>query len=250
MACGDQCLSGTLHEGSPIGNITTLNTVRVYTSKPSQPIPNKAILILPDIFGIDLKNTQLITDQLAKKLNISAYLIDYLNGDPVSEDILSGKAKISLPDWLKNHGPEQTRPALDQVIETLKKEGVTEFAAVGYCFGGKYVVNLAQENVVKVGATSHPSLLENPKDIQKLLESSHVPILINSCETDQQFPPEFQKVTDEILGAGKYKPGYKRNYYPGASHGFGCRADLAKSEEKKAFVESTNEIVEWFKSHI
>ena len=34
-----------------------------------------------------------------------------------------------------NTGPEQTRPGLDKTIAYLKKQGITRFAAVGYCFG-------------------------------------------------------------------------------------------------------------------
>lgn len=121
--------------GSPVGSFVILNGVNVYTAIPSQPTPKKAILMLPDVFGVELKNNQLITDVLAKKLNISTYLIDYLNGDAVSEAALSGNSDFSMAEWKKNHGPEKTRPPLDQVIEFLKNDGVTDFAAVGYCFG-------------------------------------------------------------------------------------------------------------------
>lgn len=92
-------------------------------------------MVLPDVFGVDLKNTQLIADQIAKSTNVSTYLVDYLNGDPVPGDAFNGTSSFSVPDWFKKHGPEQTRPALNKLIEILKKEGVVDFAAVGYCFG-------------------------------------------------------------------------------------------------------------------
>jgi len=38
--------------------------------------------------------------------------------------------------WLADHGAEQTRPSLDNVIAALKDQGVTKFGATGYCFGG------------------------------------------------------------------------------------------------------------------
>lgn len=40
--------------------------------------------------------------------------------------------------WLKLHGADSARPPLDKVIDSLKKDGVTDFAVVGYCFGGEY----------------------------------------------------------------------------------------------------------------
>lgn len=50
--------------------------------------------------------------------------------------------------------------------------------------------------------------------------------MINSCETDPQFPQEAQKVADEILGGGKFAPGYERTYWDGCTHGFAVRGNL------------------------
>jgi len=36
--------------------------------------------------------------------------------------------------------------------------------------------------------------------------------LINSCEVDKAFPIESQAKADEILGDGKFKPGYRREW--------------------------------------
>jgi dienelactone hydrolase len=68
--------------------------------------------------------------------------------------------------WLRTHGPTDTRPLLDAVIAALRSEGVTAFGATGYCFGGKYAVDLARENVTKAIAISHPGLLELPADFE------------------------------------------------------------------------------------
>ena len=40
--------------------------------------------------------------------------------------------------WLGKHGSDVTRPPLDAVIAALKEQGITSFAATGYCFGGVY----------------------------------------------------------------------------------------------------------------
>jgi hypothetical protein len=45
------------------------------------------------------------------------------------------------------------------------------------------------------------------------------------------FPHEAQKVTDELLGNGKYAPGYVREYFPGCTHGFAVRGDMVSPKE-------------------
>ena len=79
---------------------------------------------------------------------------------------------------------------------------------------------LAKEHITSVSIVSHPSLLQVPADIEQYRDLATAPLLINSCEVDQQFPIEKQKGTDELLGDGKFKPGYKRTYWDGCEHGF------------------------------
>lgn len=248
MSCGEQCLSGFIHQGTPSGTFTTCDQIRVYVASPSNPIPGKAMLIYPDIYGVDLINTKLIADRLAKDLNLSTYLIDTFFGDSMPEPGTPGAPDLAV--WLKGHGPEKTLPILEKVIKHLTEKGIERFAAVGFCFGGKYVMTTSQKNWIHVAVASHPSLWKIPEDLHLLLENSQVPLLVNSCETDQQYPIESQKITDEVLGDDKYKPGYKRTYYPGATHGFGCRADLNNPAEKFAFDDSYKETVNWIKSRI
>ncbi|MBW0472038.1 hypothetical protein O181_011753 [Austropuccinia psidii MF-1] len=249
MACGEQCISLFIHEGKPSGTFSTLNGVRVYVATPPNPTPHKAILISPDIYGVDLKNTQLLADRFAKDVNVPTYLIDTLGGNTVAEP---GKQpeNFSLLEWIQSNPPTGMMPYIEKVIEHLKGNNISHFAVAGYCYGGKHVLLMSQLNWVQVAAAFHPSLLEIPGDIEKLLSTGKVPLLINSCETDAQFPINSQKITDGILGDGKYKPGYKRTYYHGATHGFGCRADLNNELEKKAFDESYKETVEWFKKYL
>ena len=91
---------------------------------------------------------------------------------------------------------------------------------------GPFVLALAQENAIKAGVVSHPSSLKVPEDFNKLLEMSNVPILFNTCEFDVAFGREAQAKADELLGDGKYKPGYKRTYWKGCTHGFAVRGDM------------------------
>jgi dienelactone hydrolase len=130
--------------------------------------------------------------------------------------------------WFPNHTQAQTRPTLDKVIAALKQQGVTTFGATGYCFGGRYAFDLAFDGVIKAAVVSHPSLLEKPADLEKYAKTN-VPLLLNTAESDEQFPVEAADQADGILGNGKFAPGYVRAHYPGTSHGFAVSHLLGSS---------------------
>lgn len=240
------CVTGITHQGTPVGTIKQINGHDTYVSLPQTSYPkDKAVLLLPDIFGIQFINCKLLADDFARS-GLPVYAPDYLNGDPAPEP----NPEFDIKKWLKNHGPEKTRPVLDDVVKALKTEGIKEFAAIGYCFGGRYVFDLAFDNVIKVAATCHPSFLQVPEDHHKLLQSSNAPLLINAAEVDQQYPIESQLKGDEILGGGKYKPGYKRIFWAGTTHGFAVRGDLNNPEVKKAKEGAFKATVDFFHEYL
>ncbi|EJD49375.1 alpha/beta-hydrolase [Auricularia subglabra TFB-10046 SS5] len=238
--CKD-CIVAVAHEGTPTGKIENIGGVDTYVALPEGDYPkDKALLFLPNVFGYKFPNNQLLADDFARN-GFQVYMPDYLNNDPVTESMLSNP-EWSLEQWFTRHGREVTRPVIDKLIAALEAKGVTAFGATGYCFGARYCIDLAHENALKSIVISHPSLLELPSDFEKLRKVSNVPLLINSCEFDEQFPPELQEKTDALLGGGKYKPGYERTYWPGCTHGFAVRGDLgnplAKAGKEGAFKAS------------
>jgi hypothetical protein len=38
-----------------------------------------------------------------------------------------------------------------------------------------------------------------------------------------------RRIADELLGSGKYAPGYERAHFPGCDHGFAVRGDLVSA---------------------
>ena len=62
---------------------------------------------------------------------------------------------------------------------------------------------------------------------QKYRDESGVPLLVNGCEVDQQFPPEFQAKVDEIFK--DFAPGYERTYWESCVHGFAIRGDIVSA---------------------
>ncbi|KAK4054045.1 hypothetical protein OIO90_003690 [Microbotryomycetes sp. JL221] len=233
MSLGTCCISGFKHEGTPRGNKTTLGGTPVYQAIPKGDYDKtKALLFLPDVFGNELNNGLLLADSFADE-GFAAYSIDYLNGDAVPENGLNDP-NFDLGKWIGKHGADVTRPHIDNVTKALKEQGVTTFAASGYCFGGRYVADLIYDDQIKTGIMNHPSLLKFPEDAEKI-KQHNVPVLWNTCENDFMMGPDQQKTADEVFKGDK---NYTRKYWEGMSHGWTIRGDVSDAKVKKAMDES------------
>jgi len=247
--CAD-CVKGVRHEGTPSGKWETIGEVECYVATPAGDYAkDKVVLFLTDIYGPQLPNAQLLADDFANN-GFKTVAPDYLNGDFAPADALTPGSDWDISKWFPNHGSAQTRPPLDKVIAALKEQGVKKIAATGYCFGGRYVFDLAFDSVIDVSVVSHPSLLKVPDDIEKYASTAKAPLLINSCTVDSQFPPESQAIADKILKEGKFKPGYKREYFDGCTHGFAVRGDLSDPKVKAGKEGAFTAAVQWFQAHL
>ncbi|KAI0752511.1 alpha/beta-hydrolase [Daedaleopsis nitida] len=250
MSLCKHCISGVRHEGTPEGKLDKLGGVDVYIATPAEvEYPkDKVLLFFPDGFGLQLVNAQLLADDFARN-GFKTVILDYFKGDPVPPDAFSS-GNFDLMSWLGKHPVEEAMSDIRNVIDALKAEGVTKFGAVGFCYGGaRTAFNLAFTGEIHVVAVSHPSLLQVPDDLNKYLAESKAPLLINSCETDSQFPISAQEQADAILGGGKFAPGYERTYWPGVVHGFAIRGDLSdpnvKAGKEGAFKASVEFLIKY-----
>ncbi|KAJ7267426.1 Alpha/Beta hydrolase protein [Mycena rebaudengoi] len=178
---------------------------------------------------------------------MQVFMPDYFNGDPRPGFIENPPPpSFDVNAWKAAHTASQTRPPLDAVIHTLKDRGFVRLAATGYCFGGRYAIDLALENIIEVAAITHPSNLKVPQDFAALVANSKVPLLINSCEIDSHFPIESQAMADELLDHGNYKPGYKRTFWEGCSHGFATKGGLSDPRVKAGRDGALTATADWF----
>ncbi|KAG1860245.1 hypothetical protein DFJ58DRAFT_274037 [Suillus subalutaceus] len=249
--CKD-CIQGVRHEGEPSGTLETIDGVACYVATPTVDYAkDKVILLLPDAFGIELINAQLLADDFAKN-GFKVVAIDYLNGDCVPADksqTLNVKS-FDFYGWLAAIAPRSlalhsTRSSLRSKRKALPslEPRVTASAVVT-------TFDLAFDNVIQCAVVSHPSLLNIPADLETYFSKSAAPLLINSCENDIMFSAEVQAKADEIFGDGKFAPGYRREYFPGCTHGFAVRGDLSdplvKAGKEGSFLAS----VEFFLAHL
>ena len=56
-----------LHEGTPLGSFETINNIRTYVSNQNKPQsgPQNTVILITDIFGVDLVNAKLVADEWA-----------------------------------------------------------------------------------------------------------------------------------------------------------------------------------------
>lgn len=251
MSLCKDCVIVVQHEGTPKGKIEKIGGITCYVGTPTEECTRDGVLLcLTDAFGIDLINTQLLVDDFAR-CGFKTIAIDYLHGDPIPADALKSPGfHDMIKTWIANHGAERTRAPIDRVVAALKDQRVTRFAAVGYCLGGRYAFDLAFDGVIEVTVVSHPSFLNIPSDLQKYKEKSKAPLLINSCEVDDQFPELAQAHADRILGNGNQcTDTYQREYFAGCTHGFAVRGDLSKPEVKYGKERAFEVTVEFLRKH-
>lgn len=149
---------------------------------------------------------------------------------------------FSIDMWLAKHTPTTVLPRLHSVIAALREDFADAIAngggiyAVGYCFGGKYVMLLgsdpaADQNAgskdqsqeaeegsvqhgpaIKAGVLAHGTLIEK-SDFERV----NVPLGIVAVENDSLFPDE---VRDQGIKSLKAKGKEVESWvYPGVPHG-------------------------------
>ncbi|KAF8206777.1 dienelactone hydrolase [Mycena galopus ATCC 62051] len=248
MSLCNHCIQGVRHEGVPEGNMEVIGGVDCYVATPSGDYAkDKVLLYITDVFGFAFVNCKLLVDDFARN-GFKVVCPDILQGDPIPADALLGPGGFDLAGWLKTHGAEYARPPLDNVLAALKINGVKSVGAVGYCYGGRWVFDLAFDGAITAAAVAHPSLLKIPADLERYVATAKAPLLINSCEVDPQFPSEAQAAADKIFA--DFEPGYKRPYFEGCTHGFAVRGDLNNPTVKAGKEGAFKETVEWIMKHL
>ncbi|KAI5818604.1 Alpha/Beta hydrolase protein [Pyronema omphalodes] len=235
---GECCGNGHLHSGTPKGRLETFAGVDTYISgSPS----SKVLFFLTDIIGHKFLNAQLMADTFAAH-GYHVIMPDLFNGDPWLLDDVRPK-DLTLQQWIVNHMPEHTAPIVEQVLKGIKEElKPSKIAAVGYCYGAKYVTRLLAGEI-DVGFTAHPSFVEIEE-----LAAIKGPLSIAAAETDSIFTTELRHESEAKLA--EIKATYQINLYSGVSHGFAVRGDMENKWEKWAKEKALEQAIDWFRFHL
>jgi dienelactone hydrolase len=244
---GACCSLGSLFEGEPTGkDITIGKNTAAYVATPPEgkAIEGQGILYLPDILGI-WQNSKLMADLYAAK-GYTTLIPDLFNGDQVE---LNKPDDFDIFDWLYkgrngkgSHLPENVDKYVVEGIKALRDLGVKKIAAVGYCFGAKYVVRHYKSGI-DVGFVAHPSFVEDDE-----LKAITGPLSIAAAQTDTIFPAEKRHKSEVILVNTKQP--WQITLFSNTEHGFAVRGDLNVKQEKFAKEQAFLQAVTWFGEHL
>ena len=89
MACRD-CVSGGLHEGTPVGRVETVHGLPAYVTEPPEgQSPQGIIVIIPDVLGWDFNNSRILADTYARRTNSRVYLPEFFDGHSMSSSLFA-----------------------------------------------------------------------------------------------------------------------------------------------------------------
>lgn len=189
---------------------STMNSFIAYDASTDKKRP--VVLVIPEWWGLnDYAKSR--AKQLAE-LGYLAMAVDmYGEGKTADNPDLAGK--MAMPFY---QNPSYAKSRFDAAVSKIKSNPMadtSQVAAIGYCFGGGMVLNMARLGENLAGVVSfHGSLVGVPAD-KTLLKA---PMLVCHGEADQFVKPEevtlFKKQLDSISAFYTFKS------YPGASHAF------------------------------
>jgi dienelactone hydrolase len=143
---------------------------------------------------------------------------------------------FNFNSWIetKMPRPNTVDPIYATVIAHLRHNlGVQRLGGVGYCFGGKYVCRWLKDGGFKAGGgldagfIAHPSFVD-ADEVRRVAG----PLSVAAAETDQIFPVEKRRETEDILREGVVP--YQITLYSDVVHGFGVKGDLSHKKARFA----------------
>jgi dienelactone hydrolase len=122
--------------------------------------------------------------------------------------------------------------------------------AAGFCWGGKHVVNLAHGGLAENGSplvdavfTGHPSMLEIPSELEKVVK----PLSVAIGDKDIILKPSELKKVKTALTSTEAKS--EVVVYEGAGHGFCVRADPKNEKIMQQSAAAEDQALKWFRLH-
>ncbi|KAL1898789.1 hypothetical protein Sste5346_003196 [Sporothrix stenoceras] len=311
--------SGPNGSRTPAGEIRKLDDVNTYVAKPSgyPHAPARLLLLLTGGTGMQSTNNQIQADMYADE-GFVVVMPDLFGGDVAPNTAAAEEEAVATNDtgsfldlfktkavetvksfmidmWLARHTEAKVLPLLHRVISAARDEFADAVArgdgifAVGYCFGGRYVLLLAGEKASQydaegpvnaaaaAGATASGSeannansdaaasaleagLLSKPAPLIKAGVLAHATLVSPDDFQGLQAPISMVCVEsdplfpDEVRTAGEdylsqNNVEHEVQVYPGVPHGFAVVGDYADASIKDAQATAFEQMLKWLNAH-
>ncbi|MCJ1476743.1 hypothetical protein MMC13_005412 [Lambiella insularis] len=274
MSC-PQCFTGHANPGTPTGCWDTVYGLRTYVAKPANGKEALGVIvIIPDAFGVDFVNNQILADHYASAAQFLVYLPDFMNGTaaPVRTMINMAHMWDETGSWISkpyyifaamfDFLPFMYRnrfgvswPRVTKFLKELREDKRTALPVgiAGFCWGGLHAIKLTHSNadtrttdgrpLADAVFTAHPSNADVAQDFGNIQGNLSMAI----GDDDGVMGIKQVREAQEVL-RGKTNVESEVIVYPGAKHGFSIRASRAipDSKETKQAEEAEKQAVTWF----
>lgn len=199
----------------PTGKFEQANGIRIYVVG----CGTAAIILFPDIFGLEGGRTLQVSDELAAQ-GFTVFVPDVFRGKPWDHKNFPPADFSELRKWFTTDLDYETvvkADIFDTTIPLIQSKGLSKIGTIGFCWGAKMAILASTSELISAGAGIHPSLLQD-SDAEAIVS----PQLFAPAGND---PP-----IDGIKAILDTKPFGSRCVYhtfPEMQHGWSVRGDLS-----------------------
>ncbi|KAK6511399.1 hypothetical protein TWF481_000315 [Arthrobotrys musiformis] len=275
---------------SPDGNMEDIGLHRAYVSASPDGSTAKTLIYLPDMFGPDWRDHQLLADTYAKG-GFHVVMPDILERDYMPKeffDVIEPNAELrdqmtvqektenrrkmfnNMGRMFYRHRVYISKPRVDSFIETLRKDPeIGKVGIVGTCWGGYHAILQArpgtgisaiaalQPSFTKLqdwAAISVPTYVTFGTGDTIVPASKSVEVSLRDPEpTDGLISPDLLALSaNEIAEALDKRDDVeiKVRIFENQIHGFTYRGDWSTEDESKAMDECAQDVIAWFNEHL